>query len=78
MIGILDAEGPGGVGGVEGIGGIGGVEALEGLADKGLPDIAAHNAETSRIPSVNTALKFINALKSARLEDDKLNLGVLE
>ena len=68
LIENLDVEDPGDIGGVEGGGGI---QALEDLAEEERqPDIEGNNTETSRIPSVNTALKFINTLKSARLEDD--------
>ena len=67
LVGFLDVEGGGGF------------QAPEDLAEEERqPDIDGNNAETSRIPSVNTALKFINALKSARLEDDKLDPEVLE
>ena len=56
LVGFLDVEGGGGF------------QAPEDLAEEERqPDIDGNNAETFHIPSVNTALKFINALKSARL-----------
>ena len=76
LIDILGVEGGGDVGGVEGDGDVQVPEDL--VEEERRPDIDGDNTETSRIPSVNTALRFISALKSACLEDDKLDPEVLE
>ena len=76
LIDILDLKGPQDVRGVEGGNGI--QEADDLAEEERQLDFDGNSAETSRIPSVDTALKFINTLKVAHLEDDKLDPEVLE